>query len=527
MNKNFKDNLISLCGEILEIGMKIDTGKAREKDLDKPFDKLKKLLEHRFNIKYEIETGILLATYPPMTSMGSAIDNIDYKEIIQMFEIKELEHLLTSNDKVLKDDNGFYIDYKNKEIIYKGKNKFNAVLFISPVDLVRCGINADELAAALLHEIGHDFEYLRFKEYFTKKAEHLIDDIRKALKSDNALDKITEVVIKESKEKIEIDELSTIDKLTIIINAPNTIYDISQQEYFTRYKLSDPAAIGKENETEADRFVTDFGLAHFLPSGLNKLHVFYNTSKIFYNRAITPLIEPYVVKAVMNNPGKEIFVMLSIAIGLLLFYKFIYLPIFEKMFGKVDTKSQEFLYKMLIMYSKLILISNYLLMLNNVLNLTLCPLTTQTLINGVIGIFINYYNNYREEGGSSVFIYESDVNRIDSIKRNLISKLKEVDNLQVKKEILKQIEYVDKELEKAKKLFGDLDTEPAGPNLVPTIMMFKDMNILNPIYVLNKIIRNHVNNDLYVTSVKLELDSRGWASTICIYIFFLSYIIKI
>ena len=512
MDKNFIDKFIGLCNKLLEVGQEINSRRKKVKDLDKPKEQIAKLLESRFNIKYEVIisfSDLILATMPPVSSMGSSITYLNYKELIQFYNNENLEDLLKNNDKVLKDDEGYYLDYKNKEIIYKGKNKLKAIIYVNPMKLSLIGFNGRELAAALLHEVGHDFEFIRYNSYFSRKAEHLLDDISKALNEENTLDKIVEVIVKNTGDKVDVSELDLKDKIEIIVDAPSKLFKISEEEYFTRFNMSDPAAVGKEFETMADKFVTDFGLAHFLPPALNKMMAFYNSSAKSYAHTL----EPYLFKLTaitMLKQTRNSFISGFIAYyAIIIFFYFIYKPIFEQVFGNLDNNTKEIIAVLIEAFSRLMLIRNYLIIIEEILTMSLTPCTTVTMIFGIVGVINNYYTNYKESGGVNIFPYENDYDRIDSIKRNIIGKLKEVKDPEVKKEFLEQIKQIDKETEKMKRILGNVKTLSIIPTLVPVVDMFRDPNSLNPIYILNKTIRQHINNELYVQSAKIELDIGG------------------
>ena len=508
-DKAFVDKLTDLCEEILLIGNFILSRKKKEKDLEKPFKELASILEKRFNIKYEVVNEGLLATMPSFGSDNSAVDNNDIKEYLQHFPVADLIDLLSSNDKVMKEDAGFYIDDKNKEIIYKGKNKFTAILYIGVTNLVKIGLTGNELAAAILHEIGHDFEYLRYKIYFARKAEHLIDEIRTAMKTDNPLDNIVDVVVKETDSKVDINELSLKDKITILIEAPSNLYKFSQETYFKRLNMSDKAVTNKEFETVADRFVSNFNLEHYLASGLNKINIVFNTNKKSYQMLVGPVIYVGLFEILMEDVQDPVTAGFIAGYSTILFYIFIYQPLFNTVFGKLDNKTKQTIAILIETFARLVLILNYLIMIGMLTEMIITPELIMTVMGGIVGLINNYYANYRESDTIPMSNYENMDERIDSVKRNLISKLKNVKDPKIKRDILKQIDFVNEQLKEVKKITNKINTNDVIPALVPVINIFKDPNSINPIYVLNNIISKHINNDLYVSAAKLELNGES------------------
>ena len=512
MDRKFTDKFVELCNKLLELGQEVNSRRKKLKDFDKPKEQLAKLLESRFNIEYEVTimtNDLVLATMPPVSSMGSGITDLNYKQLAQFYDDKDFENLLRNNDKVLKNDEGYYLDYKNKEIIYKGKNKLKAMIFINPMKLSLIGFTGQELAATLLHETGHDFEFIRYNSYFSRKAEHLLDDIAKSLGEENALDKVVEIIIKNTGDKSDINELDLKDKIELIVDAPSKLFEISEEEYFTRFNVSDPAAVGKEFETMADKFVTDFNLAHFLPSALNKMMAFYNSSAKSFAHTLEPYLFKLVAETTLRQTQNPFVAGLIAGYATMIFFLFIYKPLFEQTFGNLDNKTKEIIAVLIEAFSRLMLIRNYLILTKNVLTMSFTPCTTSTIIFGAVGVIANYYTNYKESGGIDTFPYENDYDRIDSIKRNIIAKLKEVKDPEVKKEFLEQIKQIDKEKEKMKRILGNVNTVSIFPTWVPVVDMFRDPNSLNPIYILNKTVRQHINNELYVQSAKIELDIGG------------------
>ena len=510
-NKQFTSKLINICKEILEAGNEVQFHGKNVRIYERPFKELADLLESRFNIKYEVieSKSTILATYPPFNSVGSAITSLNYKEIIREIDDENLTDLLKKNDKVFKEDLGFYIDYKNLEIIYKGKNKFNATIIINPGSLVSIGANEQELAAMLLHEVGHDFEFLRYEIYLTRKGQQLLDEINKSLKEEKSLDKIIEIIYKFENKSVDVEELSLPEKLEIIFTAPSKLFEVTSKEYFERFNLSNNIVTGKEFENMADRFVKNFDLSHFLPSGLNKIMMYYRTRENIYGLTIGKFLLKKAVRQIMISESfiKGFMIALGFRIVAFLIYNFIYVPIYDTLIGDMDSKKKESFETFIRVITRFYALYIFIIQLLTLPELISSPVFFAIIVGNMINPVIkDYIANYREKDTKALFPYEDPVKRIEAIKRDLISELKEIDDVKTKKEILEKINTVEKELKKTKQLLGRTVIEVSRLGIITIPYSLSDPNSLNPMYVLTNLINEHVNNDLYVRSAELEIN---------------------
>ena len=497
----FTDKLVKICDDLLLTGHK-----KNHKKIDKLYKELALLLEERFNIKYEIYTGLVLATLPPASSIGSAITDYNYKELVEASDYTDLMRFMENNNKVLDIDAGFYINYKNKTIEYKGKHKFTAHVYMEPIKLAQMGINGHEFAAALLHEIGHDFEFLRYAIYTTRKAEKLITNIREAIHKKSSLDKLIEITVKEvHEEQINIEDMDLEDKLKVLVKVPEKLFEFGSDVYSKRLNLGNTVVAGKEFEMLADDFVQYFNMEHFLPSGLNKMNIYFTTlgksSIMTYSAFVKSLID----KEIFN--GFDDFVKFIIAILVyLIFMNIIYPAIFNIVYPVLGDKTREFLGKVMSGLSNLYIGYNiietlYYIRYASPLSLGL------TVLSPVVTLIKDYSINYQEKESMTVFPYENDIDRYKAIKQNLINKIKNERDPEIKKIVLNKINMVDKEIKKAQQILTKYQLVSVIPG-GSFALEHRDGNYLNPIYMLTSIIRTHMNNDLYISAAKLDLHNK-------------------
>jgi len=506
-DKEFIKKLVNTCSDILLAGHKVSYGKAKGNVYRKPFETLAGLLEERFNIRYAIINGGLLATVPPISSVGSAITDLNYKKYIQEWDWEDGAEMIKNNDKVFTIDLGFYIDYKNKEIIYKGKNKFEAEVYISPKELSEIGLTPQEFAAALLHEIGHDFEFLRYTIYKTHKAENVIDKIRKVTQSDNVLDKLIEITVEENGSKYNIEEMSTPQKITLLMEFPATLFDPDEEEYMIRRKLGNKIVQDKEFEQLADEFTAHFSMSHFLPSGLNKINMFFNTlsstgvvlyAKLIYNTIDTEMLKGWDegLKMIMHMFLLDVFVQV------------VWVPLYSILYKRLGDNTKKVMNKLLNGLTNLWMAYDSLIMIRNFLNGDKFMLNF-TLLNTAVSAGVNYYQNYRESDSTSIFSYENDLDRYSSIKQSIIEKLKNEKNLELRKLYLEQIKNVDKAIKDARLMLSKLSIINLLPSDSPYSPALRDGNNFNPIYLMTQIVRSHINNDLYVSAATLDINNKS------------------
>ena len=499
----FTDKLVKVCDNLLLAGHK-----QNHKKMDKLYKELALLLEERFNIRYEVHTGMLLATIPPISSVGTAIADLNYKSLVEASNDEDLIKFMEDNNKVFDIDSGFYLDYKNKTIEYKGKNKFKAYIYIEPIKLARVGLTGHEFASALLHEVGHDFEFLRYTIYTTRKAEKLITNIREAVHEKASIDKLIEIITKEVNiEHDEIENMDLIDKIQVVLKVPEKIFEFNSGVYSTKMNLGNTVVSGKEFEMLADDFVRYFNMEHFLPGGLNKINIYYKTlsqtSMIIYMGFLQDKIA-----AQLFSAGWGSFVtQLTLQLLYILFLSFIYSPLYDLLYPILGQKTRIFIAKFITglvnLYTGYDLLIILVGLMQNKVTLQLYGFGIMATLSAVRDYFINY----REKDSITVFPYENSIDRYKAIKQNLIDKIKKSKDLETKKIILDKITMVDKEIKQAQLILTKYSLTKVLPNMMAPLD-HRDGNYLNPIYTLTAAIREHMNNDLYIGAAKLDIHNR-------------------
>ena len=499
----FTDKLAEICDNLLVAGHK-----KNQKKLDKLYTQLADLLEKRFNIRYEVHTGMLLATIPPISSVGSAITDLNYKSLIEAHGDEDLIKFMEENNNVFNIDNGFYLDYKNKRIEYKGKNKFKAYLYIEPIKLALVGLTGHEFASALLHEIGHDFEFLRYTIYTTRKAEKLITSIREAVHDKSSLDKLIEVITKEvDVEHGEIENMDLGDKLQVVLKVPEKIFEFKNGVYNTKMNLGNSAVSGKEFEMLADDFVQYFNVEHFLPGGLNKINVYYRTLSQTSMMIYMGFLQDRISDQLFSGWG-AFTRQLVIQLLYILFVSFIYSPLYDLLYPILGQKTRNFVAKFITglvnlytAYDLLIILSG---IMQNKATMELYGFGFMVTLSAVK----DYIINYREQNSITVFPYENDIDRYKAIKQNLIAKIKKSKDPKTKKIVLDKITMVDKEIKQAQIILTKYSLTKVLPSMIGPLE-HRDANYLNPMYTLTAVIREHINNNLYVSAAKLDLHNKG------------------
>jgi hypothetical protein len=382
-------------------------------------------------------------------------------------------------------------------------------VLINPILLYKLGLSPEELTAALLHEIGHDFEYLKYTIFMAQKPQHILDQIVNVIYEEDAFDKIIEIVVKETKQNIDVKELDLGDKIKIIFNLPSTLFETSSKEVLERHNLSDIKIVNKEFETIADRFVSNFGLEYYLASGLNKLQTYINSAPKAFKYSAGILYTNLLIRT-MPSIFNSILGPVLISIFSSMLYSNIFLPVYKSLYGKIPDDKKELLGDIIETLDRVFTLYSYALFISKIPILIRIPCILYTFLgsNGFM-LTLDYIKNYREESVESLNPYENIDLRLDSIKRNLIEQLKNTDDIETKKYLLNEINGVEEEIRKSYKKFNSITNSSIIPFVVPEIKRTNDPDILNPVYILNRIIKEHINNDLYVHTVKLELMNNG------------------
>jgi len=516
MDRFLKD-LLSECSNILELGEKIRRKKISTDKAIKEINKtLPKLLEKRFNIEYEVQDAgdAGLATLPPIGYMGSAIQMFDVdKDIVEAIEKTGFEGAIEYLDKNTQPfkDGGFIIDLKKKKIEYFGKTKFKSILLISPTFVYDAGLTPGELAAGILHEIGHDFEYINYIQFLTRKAEKTLERIKRALFTDDPVTGIIKELSIELEDKmsdVEIEQKSTGEKVALVIKLGIEVLSRDSDEYIKRHNLNHIARTGKEFEIAADNFSIDFGLGVELTSGLRKMMTYFKGVNLLNIIGLPGKI----ARALLPRKGDnaEIIIRSIIRIYVNFLLAAVMIAIMKEVVGHLSDGQKKILYNVIVPIARFIrkiddaldALRFYKVVISAVLRLTSNPTSTTWLIAGIgtAGIAIKIFNDYLEnytEDGYLAFPYEDITERFDAVKRRIIEDLKQVDDPELKLELVDKIKQVEREIEEVKKHTNSLILYISTPTPI-------DINKMSPMYILDRIIRVLVNNDLYVKSEELR-----------------------
>jgi len=189
-------------------------------------------------------------------------EDIDVKKANWTKILKVYLQSINAVDKALQ-TNGITVDLANAKV-YGYPTEATVVILTNPVKLIKkAELNAAELTAAYLHEVGHAFSHLEYSyrtiQNTTMLIESLLDEVRK--------DTPTLEAIKLSYAKTFDDD--KISKSTSVVTAAVGV----TSKYFDDVKsFGGNTYASKDSERVADQFAARFGLGAELMSGVDKIH---------------------------------------------------------------------------------------------------------------------------------------------------------------------------------------------------------------------------------------------------------------
>jgi len=250
LNDKFVDKLIELISSRYDIG-------------DKYFkDELEELFSKRFNIKVNF---ILSNTYASfcLPMIGSALGDIPKDSFIFRILASELnvkyKDLRQEYENIKNAD--IKIDLKNAKI-YGYDSKYNYIYIDKNMFKKDYFLNDREIAAIIMHEMGHIFTHIYYISHLFKNAFNLLESLQ--LYSNGEIARAKELIItsKDVKDK----------DYKIIFKKQLEDYKKLMDKYMGAILgMQGPDTLNKVSEIEADEFATKFGLGDALVTGLNKL----------------------------------------------------------------------------------------------------------------------------------------------------------------------------------------------------------------------------------------------------------------
>ncbi len=519
---DFVKDLIKIMNKIVELGYKSKKRKnVMLKDSEKISKEFTKLMERRFGIraKLDLKRGNTIATIPPVTALDSVVSEYNYKKAIQDHAAisgtnDPIVKMYERNNEILREFGKIEIDMDS--LFIHTDEPLESFVLIDPVFVVENGITPTELAATVLHEIGHDFEYIRYQAYLSVQYVRISDKIKEVIDGKKG---VIELILElENTKDIEVSELTFSDKVELIMRLPDKLLEDFSEEYRKKYILpSKVISRIKEFEIRADDFACRFGLEKELATGLQKLFTVRNVLdtltasfsavgtpvRFLYRKfiGIRSIFDIYVIYLLETFVLHSLTAFLSEVINSELGED-------ERRFALKASRVLTFLLFTFKIYDN----ASMLIQIKRLFgNQAFFKLTAYGLAYSLITVFISYNAVYSKDDESTLWymvmgdstIYENPVKRLENIKRSIISKLKTIDDKEIQKEMLDELYEIERIILDSKQELNKLFISIL--DIVLPSYTFKEKSEMNPMYILEMLNRKHINNDLYVKSVEISL----------------------
>jgi len=223
------------------------------------FNKLSDMIYDRFGFRLLVKSSDDgFACIPPAVLTEV---NVPVGDIHEVKPTSGIEKTLLENYKILKSVK-IKIDYEKAKVLGVPKN-VKGWLFIDSNEIEGNHLSKKEIAAVIMHEIGHCFTSFEFMAYSVQNNIHLIEAWL-AAKSGN-LDKVIKELEIVTGEKI--DKLNKKDQALLAINTVNRL--VEPLDNLLR-KLGTDYKNNNQVELNADDFAVRFGYGEYLATGLIK-----------------------------------------------------------------------------------------------------------------------------------------------------------------------------------------------------------------------------------------------------------------
>lgn len=185
-------------------------------------------------------------------------------EALEKGERKLITELVQSSRKLASalKVKGILVDLKKAKIVGMPKDITYQIGFNFPKLILKYGVEARELAAIILHEVGHCFThfYCCYREVINTTV--LVDTFMENVENKNKSVKESLILAyEEATGDKELGKLKDKNAIVVATAISNRIYQLSKQNYaFT------------DSEQQADQFAARFGYGKDLTTGLSKIH---------------------------------------------------------------------------------------------------------------------------------------------------------------------------------------------------------------------------------------------------------------
>ena len=252
LNDKFVDELVQLIGSRYDMG-------------DKYFkDGLEELFNKRFNIKINFIISDTYASFC-LPMIGSALGDVSKDNFLFRVLASELKVSYTELKKEYEKikNNDIRIDLKNAKI-YGYESKYNYIYIDKNMFKEDYILNDREIAAVIMHEMGHIFTHIYYTAHLFRNTFNLIESLQ--LYSNGEIAKAKELIItsKDSKDN---------DYKIIFKRQLEDYKDLLDKYTSAILGMQGSDTLNKVSEIEADEFATKFGLGDALVTGLKKLVV--------------------------------------------------------------------------------------------------------------------------------------------------------------------------------------------------------------------------------------------------------------
>lgn len=261
-DRKFGDRLTSMCSKISD---KITNREVTPKELGKDplIGLMEDLILREKGIRVKLVTDSMLAAILPF------YPNKNFNMLDSWFRGN---FTIKHQEEIIKSAHGKkgYVDLKNAKlggIFSEGKS----ILYINFWHLFSAyKLNAGEVCAVILHELGHAFAACEYSDRFTRTNQVLANASREIFGNNSK--KNLEYVYKELK---KINNSTTIEEVDAIVNGDRVIASVKWHKFLIDTvvsELSNDSYNDNSFEQLADNFASRHGYGKELITGLDKLH---------------------------------------------------------------------------------------------------------------------------------------------------------------------------------------------------------------------------------------------------------------
>jgi len=285
----------NIIGNMKKHNIKTAKGVFKNRDNKKLIKELDHTLSTRFGINFthtfSVNSGYAVWTIPPKNANVLNKNIVNTAEVIEEYSRKtdgdnahtrietnrnaetQINSIMASWNKSMQalektlNAKGLIIDLKQAMII--GLPKEYNIYLTCDLDMLvnHIELNAEELTAILLHEVGHAFTHLEYAYRSVTNTSAIMDTIQESIDKDRPYKETLRLIYEDVLEK-DSSEIANNNEITATIKLAD--------EYIRTSIGMIPIPHGEtDSEMLADQFAGRFGLVGPLTSGLDKVHQEY------------------------------------------------------------------------------------------------------------------------------------------------------------------------------------------------------------------------------------------------------------